>query len=120
MVCLYLFRVVFLCLFVCFDQFQEFNNNLLHIIGDKLINPIVGVYIPIIRIPIKGGMTIPNTRSLDPGSCMFLFFCFLFDCCLRIKDKEGEQAAERLGWRSVAMYFFRFLTWPFEVENTAV
>ena len=24
-----------------------------HIIGDKLINPIVGVYIPIIRIPIK-------------------------------------------------------------------
>ncbi len=27
------------------------------------INPIVGVCIPIIRIPIKGGMTIPNTRS---------------------------------------------------------
>ena len=26
------------------------------------------VYIPIIRIPIKGWMTIPNTRSLDPGS----------------------------------------------------
>ena len=25
-----------------------------------VINPIVGVYIPIIRIPIKGGMTIPN------------------------------------------------------------
>ena len=24
-----------------------------------VINPIVGVYIPIIRIPIKGGMTIP-------------------------------------------------------------
>ncbi len=34
-----------------------------------VINPIVGVYIPIIRIPIKGEMTIPNTRSLDPGSC---------------------------------------------------
>ncbi len=33
-----------------------------------VINPIVGVYIPIIRIPIKGWMTIPNTRSLDPGS----------------------------------------------------
>ena len=34
-----------------------------------VINPIVGVYIPIIRIPvIKGGMTIPNTTSLDPGS----------------------------------------------------
>ena len=26
------------------------------------------VYTSIIRIPIKGGMTIPNTRSLDPGS----------------------------------------------------
>ena len=35
-----------------------------------VINPIVGFYIPIIRIPIKGGMTIPNTRSLDPGSCV--------------------------------------------------
>ena len=33
-----------------------------------VINPIVGVYIPIIRIPIKGGMAIPNTTSLDPGS----------------------------------------------------
>ena len=33
-----------------------------------IINLIVGVYISIIRIPIKGGMTIPNTRSLDPGS----------------------------------------------------
>ena len=29
-----------------------------------VINPIVGVYIPIIRIPIKGGMTIPNTTRL--------------------------------------------------------
>ena len=33
-----------------------------------VINPIVGVCIPIIRIPIEGGMTIPNTTSLDPGS----------------------------------------------------
>ena len=29
-----------------------------------VINPIVGVYIPIIRIPIKGGMTIPNKKRL--------------------------------------------------------
>ena len=36
-----------------------------------VINPIVGVYIPIIRIPIIGGMTIPNTTSLDPGSDFF-------------------------------------------------
>ena len=32
----------------------------IYIIGDGKLNPIVGVYIPIIRIPIKGGMTIPN------------------------------------------------------------
>ena len=33
------------------------------------INPIVGVYIPIIRISCyKGGMTIPNIRCLDPGT----------------------------------------------------
>ena len=38
-----------------------------------VINPIVGVYIPIIRIPIKGWMTIPNTRSLDPGTYLILF-----------------------------------------------
>ena len=34
-----------------------------------VINPIVGVYIPIIRIPIKGGMTIPNTATFDHGAC---------------------------------------------------
>ena len=28
-----------------------------------VINPIIGVYIPIIRIPIKGGMTIPNIAT---------------------------------------------------------
>ena len=44
------------------------NSHYCHILGDKLINPIVGVYIPIIRIPIKGGMTIPNTMSFDPGT----------------------------------------------------
>ena len=32
-------------------------------LGDKLINPIVGVYIPIIASPIKGEMTIPNIGS---------------------------------------------------------
>ena len=33
-----------------------------------VINPIVGVYIPIIRIPIKGGMTIPNIATFDHGT----------------------------------------------------
>ena len=30
-----------------------------------VINPIVGVYIPILRIPIKGGMTIPKIATFD-------------------------------------------------------
>ena len=36
--------------------------------GDGKLNPIVGVYIPIIRIPIKGGMTIPNIAPFDHGT----------------------------------------------------
>ena len=33
-----------------------------------VINPIVGVNIPVIRIPIKGGMTIPNIATFDHGT----------------------------------------------------
>ena len=47
---------------------QGLNSHYFHIRGDKLINPIVGVYIPIIRIPIKGGMTIPNIATFDHGT----------------------------------------------------
>ena len=47
---------------------QGLNSHYFHIIGDKLINPIVGVYIHIIRIPIKGGMTIPNLATFDHGT----------------------------------------------------
>ncbi len=38
---------------------------------------ILGVYIPIKTIPIKGEMTIPNIGSLDPGTYVFFskFFC---------------------------------------------
>ena len=36
-----------------------------------VINPIVVVYIPIIRIPIEGGMTIPNIVTFDHGTHMF-------------------------------------------------
>ncbi len=37
-----------------------------------VINPIVRVYIPIIRIPIKGGRSpIPNTMSLDPVTYIY-------------------------------------------------
>ena len=37
-----------------------------------VINPIVGVYISIIRIPIKGGMTIPNIATFDHGTYLFV------------------------------------------------
>ena len=37
-----------------------------------VINPIVGVYIPIIRIPIKGGMTIPNIATFDHGTYIYM------------------------------------------------
>ena len=33
-----------------------------------VINPIIGFYIPIIRISIKGGMTIPNIATFDHGT----------------------------------------------------
>ena len=33
-----------------------------------VINPIIGFYIPIMRIPIKGGMTIPNIATFDHGT----------------------------------------------------
>ena len=38
-----------------------------------VINPIVGVYIPIIRIHIKGGMTIPNIATFDHGTYSMYF-----------------------------------------------
>ena len=34
----------------------------------------VGVYIPIIRIPIKGGMTIPNIATFDHDTSHFYSF----------------------------------------------
>ena len=47
-----------------------------------VINPIVGVYIPIIRIPIKGGMTIPNIATFDHGTnVVFMVLNHLF--CLK-------------------------------------
>ena len=50
------------------DMCQGLNSHYFHIIGDGKLNPIVGVYIPIIRIPIKGGMTIPNIATFDHGA----------------------------------------------------
>ena len=48
-----------------------------------VIDPIVGVYIPIIRIPIKGGMTIPNiTRLLTMAHVKFPRECLYHDFVL--------------------------------------
>ena len=38
-----------------------------------VINPIVGVYMPMIRIPIKGWMTIPNIATFDHGTYVYIF-----------------------------------------------
>ena len=56
---------------------QGLNSHYFHIIGDKLINPIIGFYIPIIRIPIKDGMTIPNRATFDHGT----YSCSLQPSC---------------------------------------
>ena len=46
-----------------------------------VINPIVGVYIPIIRIPTKGGMTISNIATFDHGTYVSLLIgsCWFTD-----------------------------------------
>ena len=46
---------------------QGLNSHYFHIIGDGH-QPNSGVYIPIIRIPIKGGMTIPKIATFDHGT----------------------------------------------------
>ena len=67
-----------------------------HIIGDKLINPIVGVYIPIIRIPIKGGMTIPNIATFDHGTFgVKKFFFFRVDLDLKLCGKKIHRETEK-------------------------
>ena len=45
------------------DQLPVFPYN-----RGGFIYRIVGVYIPIIRIPTKGGMTIPNIGTFDHGT----------------------------------------------------
>ena len=46
------------------DVPQQFASSIISL-GDKLINPIVGVYIPIIRIPSEGEMAIPKDQGVD-------------------------------------------------------
>ena len=84
-----------------------------------VINPIVGVYIPIIRIPIKGGMTIPNTTSLDNGTndsfffAKSLFFVYHFGFSFRtskIPDLTATQGSHLMfGWQKL---FFQLAKGP--------
>ena len=64
---------IYIYIYMC----QGLNSHDFHIIGDGKLNPIVGVYIPIKRIPIKGGMTIPNTTSLDPGTYIYIYYLYI-------------------------------------------
>ena len=43
-----------------------------------VINPIVGVYIPIIRIPFQGWMTIPNIATFDHGTFVDVYLPYSF------------------------------------------
>ena len=61
-----------------------------------VINPIVGVYIPIIRIPIKGGMTIPNIATFDHGTFRVVRYLFV--------DWENLAFADILFMRLQSLY----------------
>ena len=50
-----------------FQVCQGLNSHYFHIIGDGH-QPNSRVYIPIIRIPINGGMTIPNIATFEHGT----------------------------------------------------
>ena len=75
-----------------------------------VINPIVVVYIPIIRIPIKGGMTIPNIATFDHGTYInrlrelhgtgataHLRSLLMSTGCLE-DEKHAAQGGQKSGW----------------------
>ena len=63
-----------------------------------VINPKIGFYIPIIRNPIKGGMTIPNIATFDHGTYIVILCIFL----------------------SPPVVFLRFVLWPEERGNPRI
>ena len=95
-----------------------------------VINPIVGVYIPFIRIPIKGGMTIPNIATFDHGTYlakwMHLKRIFMFtkkwaknQVWYRADGTDGNECCSlQLGWRILekgrgfrnAVFFFEMVS----------
>ncbi len=60
-----------------------------------VINPIVGVYIPIIRIPIKGGMTIPNIATFDHGT----------DAAISKSDTKSQTLFQIMAYHAVSPDF---------------
>ena len=57
-----------------------------------VINPLVGVYIPIIniiRFPIKGGMTIPNIATFDQGT-FIIYQCSMASWSMAIRFHHGH------------------------------
>ncbi len=58
---------------VFFDVCQGLNSHCFHIIGDGHQPKSVGVYIPIIRIPIKGGMSLSPIKR-DKCTCRCILF----------------------------------------------
>ena len=64
-------------------QGLNLNSHYFHIIGDGKNQPNSrGLYIPIIRIPIKGGMTIPNIATFDHGTYNFGYPFVKFQACI--------------------------------------
>ena len=59
-----------------------------------VINPLVGVYIPIIRIPIKGGMTISNIATFDHGTVALNWF---WKRDALVSEKVGDPKNPRKG-----------------------
>ena len=51
-----------------YNMCQGLNSHYFHIIGDGHQPNSRGFCIPIIRIPIKGGVTIPNIATFDHGT----------------------------------------------------
>ena len=69
---------------------QGLNSHYFHIIGDGH-QPNSRGYIPIIRIPIKGGMTIPNIATFDHGTYQALICLGFLRCgCLTHMDRFTE------------------------------
>ena len=54
--------------FFPFNMCQGLNSHYFHIIGDGHQPNSRGLYTHEIRIPIKGGMTIPNIATFDHGT----------------------------------------------------